>query len=371
MPDIGTVESAVTIARWLKAVGDHVAIGEPLVEVETDKGVNPIESVASGVLLGRLYPEGQSVEAGTVIAWVGSAGEQIPKEAAATAAPTASAQQAPAAASPRSRIPTVVRALAERYGIDPATLTPTGAGGTVTRQDVLAARGAAPVTPPLPPAPPASAPAPLSANQAAVARVVTKSHREKPTFTVTMAVDMTSAIASRAAHTPASPWDAVFIRAAARAIAAFPAFRRWMNGELLREHAGIDVAFAVGVGGELFAPVIRGADRKDLDQIGAEVESLAGRARAHELTQKEAADSCFLVSNLGQLPVERFDAIVYPEHAAALAVGAITPTVVAGADGALRARPIVHLTLTVDHRLAGGLAAARMLAMVKETLEHA
>ncbi len=206
-----------------------------------------------------------------------------------------------------------------------------------------------------------------------MARKVAQSHAEKPTFHVTALVDMSAVVAHREtakAAGGAPAWDAYLVAAAGRAIAAFPAFRRWMHGGESREHAAIDVAFAVGSADDLHAPVVRGADRKSVSQAGADVAALAAKARAGALGSADAAESCFLVSNLGMVPIESFDAIVYPEHAAALASGAVTPTPVVRSDGSIAARPMARLTLTADHRLVNGLAAARFLAAVKEYLEQ-
>lgn len=263
---------------------------------------------------------------------------------------------------------TVVRSLAERYGVDIAAIRGTGPGGMVTREDVLRAKDGS--------APPVVTPVAvkgLSTNQAAVARKVAQSHREKPTFHVTALVDMSAVVAHREAAKAAGAapaWDAYFVAAAGRAIAAFPAFRRWMHGEEVREHAAVDVAFAVGSADELAAPVVRGADRTTVVQAAADVAALSAKARAGGLCAADTTESCFLVSNLGMLPIEGFDAIVYPEHAAALAAGAVAPTPVARPDGSIAALPMGRLTLTADHRLVNGLAAALFLAAIKDFLEQ-
>lgn len=377
MPDLGTVESEVTIARWLKAPADPVAAGEALLEVETDKGVSPVESVAEGVVLRRLFEDGAKVGAGEIIAWVGQPGDPIPGEGASSApTPPAVSTAAAAAATATGRAPRVapvVRSLAERYGVDVAALRGTGPNGMVTREDVLRARGAG-TSRPQPRGAPAGAGPRLSANQAAVARMVAQSHREKPTFRVTALVDMGRVVehreAARRGPAGAPAWDAYLVAAAGRAIAAHPTFRRWMHGEEVREHAGVDVAVAVAGKDELAAPVVRGADRKAVAVIAAEVAELAAKARSGALEPADAADGCFLVSNLGMLPVESFDAIVHPEHAAALAAGAAAPTPVVRSDGSIVAAPMARLTLTVDHRIANGAAAAAFLAAIKEFLEQ-
>ena len=135
------------------------------------------------------------------------------------------------------------------------------------------------------------------------------------------------------------------------------------------EHDSIDIAVALGIGDDLYAPAVRGADRKSVVDISLDIAALVERAESHSLSTRDSDDSCFLVSNLGMFPVESFDAIVYPAHAAALAVGAVTRTPVADGE-AVRVAPMVRLTLSVDHRLINGAAAARFLARVKQILEN-
>ena len=163
-------------------------------------------------------------------------------------------------------------------------------------------------------------------------------------------------------------FDAIFVKAAAAAIAEFPVFQAWLSGESPERHDSVDVAAAIGVGDDLYAPAVRGPGRKALADISREIEELARKAEAKTLGAREVEGSCFLVSNLGMFPVESFDAVIYPEHSAALAVGAITHTPVS--DGKVTGvAPIARLTLSVDHRLINGRTAAKFMARVKQILE--
>ncbi len=389
MPDIGTVEGDVLLSRWLKEEGDPVAFGEPLLEVETDKGVNALESVAAGVLLQRLAVEGAHVGVGDLIAYIGAAGEAVPDATGAAGAGAAAAATAGApagAAAPAARqtakLAPALRALAEKYGVDLSAVKGTGPGGVPTRQDILLARGPAPAAPAFahgaaPEAPAARIPAAqvpaggaarrgLTGNQAIVARKVAKSWREKPVYHVSMLVDMGRAASYRS--TAAVSYDALFVRAAGMALADFPSFRTHLDGEELAESPDIAVALAVSVGEELYAPVVKAADSKSVGSLSREIEELAGKAQRHALSPADMTGGCMLVSNLGMLPVESFDAIIYPEHSAALAIGAAMPTPVADAQG-VRVALIARLTLSVDHRVINGKTAARFLARVKEILE--
>ena len=347
MPDMGTVEGQVTLVRWLKAEGDNVALGEPLFEVETDKGVSEVEAALAGVLLRRMVADGARVGAGETIAMIRRPGE--PDEAPAGAAPAASPSSSPA----RPRIAPTIRALAEKRGVNLETVRGTGPGGLITREDVLKAAGAATS------AAPSGAPAQArTRNQDIVARKVSQSHREKPVFHVTARVDMTTAIACH--QKQAASYDAIFVKAAGVALAEFPAF---VGG---RE--AIDVAIAIDIDDDLFAPAVRSPASRSAADISREIEALVSKAKARALGPADVEGTCFLVSNLGMFPVESFDAVIYPEHSAALAVGSMIHTPVSDGMSTVIA-PIASLTLSVDHRFINGRAAARFVARVKQIVE--
>ena len=385
MPDLGTVEGDVTLVRWLKKEGDTIVLGEPLFEVETDKGVSEIEAAMAGVLVKRLVPDGAKAGSGEPIALIRRPGE--PEEPSRSAAPPAdvpSAPPAPVTGTARTgrAVAPVIRALAERYGVDLGAVNATGPAGMITREDVLRARaggapgGAAPSPrPAVPSASPttgASASGGLSHAQGIVARKVGQSHREKPVYHVSSRVDMSRAIALREKAKQSGTsisWDAIVVKAVATAIAEMPVFRRWLNGEEVAEHASVDVAVATAVGDDLSIPAVRAADSKGVPAISREIATSAAKAASRALAAQDIEDSCFLVSNLGMFPVDSFDAIIYPEHSAALAVGTITPTPVSDGKNTWIA-PLAHLTLSADHRLIYGAVAARFLARVKDVLEN-
>jgi pyruvate dehydrogenase E2 component (dihydrolipoamide acetyltransferase) len=366
MPDLGTVEGSVTLVRWLKREGDTVALGEPLFEVETDKGVSEVECAAEGTLAARLVAEGAAVAAGDPIASIRGRGEQ--EQAAPSASPGQPAANAPAAAAPappmtraghtapRGPAP-VLSALAARYGVDLSILKGTGPGGAITRQDILQARDAGSAeTPP---------PAPVRLpSQSIVAARVSQSHREKPVFHVTARVDMSRVITARGSLR----FDAFFVKASAAALAEFPPFRRYILGQTEGSYDSVDIAVAIGIDDELYAPAVRGADRRSVQEISAEIDRLSAKAKGHSLAAADSQGSCFLVSNLGMYPVESFDAVILPEHSAALAVGAAIPTPISAGAG-VHVAALAALTLSVDHRLINGVTAARFLGRVKQLLE--
>jgi len=365
MPDLGTVEGTITLVRWLKREGDPVALGEPLFEVETDKGVSEVESAADGTLVSRLVAEGASVASGEPIAEIQGAVDRAAGAAVRAvphAAPSAGPVHRSQGRSPARGPGPVLIALARKHGLDIAAIRGSGPGGAVTRQDILDRKGgrraaAAGV---------GAAGASLGALQTVVAARVSQSHREKPVYHLTMRANLQRVMDERG-RDPAKPgFTAFFVKACATALAEVPVFRQWMSGQQVRTHEQVNVAVAVGVEHALYAPVVRGADGLDVGAIGVIVKGLAAQAAVGMV---ERADSCFLVSNLGAYPVESFDAIILPEHAAALAIGAAVPTPVV-ADGAVTVAPLASLTLSVDHRLVNGGTAARFLARVKQLLEE-
>jgi pyruvate dehydrogenase E2 component (dihydrolipoamide acetyltransferase) len=368
MPDLGTVEGQVTLVRWLKAEGDTVALGEPLFEVETDKGVSEVEAAVAGVLLRKVLAEGAKAGPGDTIALMGQPGEAGMQESpSAVPEPPRRA----AAATP------VIAALAEKWDVDLARVKGTGPGGRITREDVLrerrsagaaSARDAALAQPARPARVPELS---LSRSQAIVARKVSESSREKPVYRVNALVDMSEVINLRATARDAGMeivWDAFLVKAAAMAITEMPLFKRWFKGEELREHDTVDIAVAVGVDEDLFVPASRDPYSRPIEIISSEIAALAGKARARLLQPADVEGSCFLVSNLGMFPIESFDAIIYPDHSAALTAGSTIPTPVSDGEK-ISVAPLARLSLTVDHRLINGKVAARFISRVKEILE--
>ncbi len=335
MPDLGTAVDEVKILEWKVPEGAQVSRGSVLVEIETDKAASELESVAEGVVLKQCVAAGASVKSGDIIAWVGAAGEVI--------------AEAP-------RVAPVVANLAAKMGVDLSSVKGTGEFGRITREDVLnASRGARPVEW-----------EELSRGQDAVARAVERSNTEIPQLRVAASIDMT-AVERLRAHRKAF-YDAVFLKAMARALEAVPRMAARLDQKRIVPSRGTHIAVAVGFGTELALPVIRDVDRKDLATLQTEMETLAARAQAGALKVEEITGGVIALSNLGMYPVEWFEAVVFPGQSAILAVGAVAsrPVVI---EGRIEIRPMVTVTLAADHRLINGRVAAEYLNRVKELIE--
>jgi pyruvate/2-oxoglutarate dehydrogenase complex dihydrolipoamide acyltransferase (E2) component len=325
-----------------------------------------LESVAEGVLLKQLVPAGETVQTGEILAYVGAAGEAVPV-AEDTARREESAVQSPTAQRPVQgpRVSPVVRNLAKKLGVDLANVQGTGQGGIVTRDDVLGASrtGAA--------KPAAAAGEELSPAQSAVARAVLKSVTDIPHLRIAAEVDMTAAEQLRAAGAAAGTkisYDAIFLRAMAGAIRAVPLVAARLDGRRVIHAAGVHIALAVGEGNQLFLPVVRDVDTKDLNVLQSEIVDLASRARAGVLKPEQMTGGCMTLSNLGMYPIESFDAIIFPEHSAILAVGSVQKRPVVVNDG-VAIRPVATVKLAVDHRLINGRTAAEFLSRLKQIVE--
>jgi len=377
------------IVAWHKRVGDAVAAGDVLFEVETDKATMEVESPTAGTLRRILYPADATAPVATVIALItdtpdevvphdGSLGARLPKPSLPAAAqpvtgpgsrggrgPSEVQPLASSAESERVRSSPAARKRAQELGVDISNVAGTGPGGRVTLEDVDAAAAASSKSSPASPS--NEKREPLSRMRRAIAERMTKSVREQPQFSISRDVDMTAANEKRKAA-GASYTDAI-VAAAAKALRDHPRLRSRLEGGELVTSDPANVGLAVALEDGLLVAVIRDADRKDLPELAAERERLEGHARAGKLAEHELIGSVLTVSNLGTMGVDRFTAIVNPPEAAILAVGRVADRVVAE-DGVPAVRPIATLTLSVDHRVADGATAARYLSAVADRLER-
>jgi pyruvate dehydrogenase E2 component (dihydrolipoyllysine-residue acetyltransferase) len=389
LPKLGLTMDEGRLIAWHKGEGDHVEKGEVLFEVETDKANMEIEAPASGYVRHLLVKAGQSVPVTTLIALISDTiDEDIPDTAHVAAATPGVVEATPesaratpplarglpslAAAVPgdgeRVRSSPAARRRAQELGVDIGTLTGSGPGGRINIEDVEAAAVAKP---------PASAVAaadaamdgkrePLTRMRRAVAEAMTRSVREAPQFSISRDIDMTAADAKRKAA--GVSYTDVIVSAAAVALRAHPRLRSRYDGDALVVSEKIDVGLAVALEAGLIVPVLRDADRKPLGALRDEREALEGAVRSGHARGDAFGGAAITVSNLGTFGVDRFTAIVNPPEASILAVGRVSDRVVA-VNGAPAVRPMVSLTLTIDHRVADGADAARYLSDVAKQLE--
>ncbi|HZR00597.1 MAG TPA: dihydrolipoamide acetyltransferase family protein [Chloroflexota bacterium] len=395
MPRLSDTMTEGTVARWLKKPGDHVAKGEVLAEIETDKALMQYESFEEGTLGEIKVKDGETVPLGETIAVLYRAGEN---GQAAKAEEQRAAQEKPESEDPRKteaptrleephagagrvRASPLARRLAAERGLDLRNIKGTGPGGRIVRADVeeaqpaAASRAAEPAPVPTP-APSAEGElAPFTGMQAVIARRMVESKSQIPHFYVTTAIDMTAAMRLRAdsnaylGKEAAISVNDLFIKAAALALRKFPDINASYTERGIQRHAEINVGNAVALPRGLVVPVIRNADKKTLPQIAAESRALAEKARSGGLALADYEGGTFSISNLGMLGVEEFAAIVNPPQVAILAVGAVAEEPVVR-DGQVVPGFRCRVTLSADHRVVYGWDAGQFLQELKKLLEQ-
>ena len=423
MPELGESVTEGTVTRWLKQVGDVVAVDEPLVEISTDKVDTEIPSPVAGTLLSITAGEDATVAVGGELAKIGAA-VTTPSAPATPAsvptAPPAPAQPAPAAPAPAPStaapsadtapyVTPLVRKLAADNHVDLSQISGTGVGGRIRKQDVLAfaenhqAPTAVAQPPAAPPARPAAVPQPSAAPASASAlahlrgttakasrirQLTAKKTRESlqatAQLTQTHEVDMTTIVSLRerakAAFTEREGVNLTYLpfiaRAVVDALKAHPNVNASYNedtGEITyydAEHLGIAVDTEQG----LLSPVIHNAGDLSLAGLARAIADLAARARSGDLKPDELSGGTFTITNIGSQGALTDTPILVPPQAAMLGTGAIVkrPRVVIDKSGneSVGVRSICYLPLTYDHRLIDGADAGRFVTTIKNRLEE-
>ena len=401
MPQMGYDMREGTVVRWYKQEGETVDRGEVIADIETDKATVEFEAYTGGVL-GRIVAEaGIAVPVGELIAIITEPGESVPEVAAPAASPAqaAPAASAPAPAAPEPEPPAapasasdggvraspIARRLARERGIDLSLVTGSGPNGRITERDVEnyeaapAAPEPAPAATATPAPPPVAAPADsrieLSRMRQTIARVTSDSKSTAPHFYVTAEIDMGKAMALRRdVNDESDPENRVsvndlMVKACALALARHPKFNSFFRGDHLEVHGAMNIGIAIALESGLILPGVSNCEGKSLLQIAAATKDLIARANSGTLRNEEYSSTTFSISNMGMFDVESFTAIIYPPHAAILAVGSVKQQPVVR-DGELAVGTMMKATLSTDHRVADGAEAAQFLMEIKRVLEN-
>jgi pyruvate dehydrogenase E2 component (dihydrolipoyllysine-residue acetyltransferase) len=385
MPALGVAQQTGTLLKWLKAEGQSVSKGEPLMEIETDKATVEIEAAASGTLTQVIAKAGDEIPVGQTIALILASGESPPvKTSPAAPAPIAAAKEiglkrpvkTPSVEKPygpsgeRLLASPAAKRIARERRIDLANLKGSGPEGSIVAEDVLRA------VPDLgrPAAVTAQEIVPLTPMRRIVGQRMTQSKQTAPHFYVSMDIDMTAVNEMRAkwkekgeAKVPSI--NDFILHACARALKDFPSLNSTFTEQGMKVHADINIGTAVTLDEGLVVPVIRTADRLSLTELAAQSRELIDKAQKKKLFPLDYEGGTFTVSNLGMLGVDSFIAIINPPQCAILAIGRLAPRVVAE-DGMFSIKSFMTATLSADHRVVDGAIAARFLREIKELLER-
>ena len=409
MPALGMSQDVGLLIRWLKAEGEPVTAGEPLMEVETDKATVEIEAPASGILTGVTAKAGEEIPVGQAIALIAAPGETV-------AQPPPSAPQAKEVAAPSpAKVPAspLATRLAAEHNLDLAQIKPSG--GRIQKADVLAHLAAQPDTRQLPASPKArrlaqeqnldlgaisgrgpngavlaadvlqaaAQPAPATAERAsdsiAVGRTwqvmvqrLTQSWTEVPHFYLVREANAAAFVrwydTTRERLAEKLTYTDLLLKLTALALRQHPRLNsRWEDGTIVLNEA-VNIGLAVAIEDGLLVPVIHQADHMGLQALAGHRVELVARAQAGSLSLADLQDGTFTLSNLGMYGIDAFNAIINPPQAAILAVGKIADRVVA-LNGQPAVQPMLTLTLSCDHRVVDGARGAAFLQTLVEFIE--
>jgi pyruvate dehydrogenase E2 component (dihydrolipoamide acetyltransferase) len=412
MPALGESVSEGTVTRWLKNIGDSVAVDEALLEVSTDKVDTEIPSPVAGTLLAIDVAVDSTVPVGARLGLIGSssaapvAAPAAPKPAPVVAAPVVAAPvvsiPAPVASAPLTQpvdayVTPLVRKLANELGINLATVKGTGIGGRIRREDVEAlSKPAAPTY--SAPAPTAAAPSAAKSATVAVSPLrgttVTMSRLRKviaarmveslqvsAQLTTVVEVDVTKI--SRLREKAKASFEVregvklsylpFFAVAVCEALKQHPVLNSSVEGDQITYHGTEHLGIAVDTERGLLVPVIANAGDLNMGGIARKISELAARTRDNKVTPDELGGGTFTLTNTGSRGALFDTPIINQPQVAILGLGAVVkrPMVVRGEDGGetIAIRSMVYLGLSYDHRVVDGADAARFLVTLKERLE--
>jgi len=392
MPKWGIEMTEGTITGWRVKVGDRIERGTEILDVETEKIVNAVESPASGLLRRIIADAGDTLAVGALVgviadeavgdaevarfvdSFVGAVVSFEPESdtpAPAVPAPPGASHES-SQSGEEARVSPIARRVAERLGVDLAQVIGTGRNGRISKEDVeaFAARGAG--RPPAPAAAPTTSQrVRMSARRVTIARRLLESKQSIPHFRLDIEVDFGHILRAKRELTEVTgervTVNDLILRAAALALVQHPMVNAQLDGEEIVQFANADIAIAVAAEAGLVTPIVRDANLKSVLTIAKESRDLIQRARLGTLQRDEISGGSFTISNLGMYGVSRFDAIINAPQVAILAVAASSPRAVVR-DGVVTSADVATLTLSMDHRVVDGAVGAQFLVTLKHLL---
>ncbi len=402
VPTLGESVSEATVGQWLKKPGEAVAVDEPIVSLETDKVAVDVPAPAAGIMGDWIAKEGDTVSVGALLAMIEAAGTTVapaPVVAAPAPAPVATPAPAPAVASApavakaatdgdaAALSPAVRRAVLE-YGIDPATVKGTGAGGRLTKEDVMAAAQAKAAAPP--PVATATVPSTVAAGpgrneervkmtrlRQTIAKRLKGAQETAALLTTFNDVDMSAVMAARNTFKDAFEkkhgiklgFMSFFAKASCLALKDIPSVNARIEGDEIVYHDYVDISVAVSAPNGLVVPVVRDCDKLSFAGIEAAIANYGKKARDGTLTMDDMKGGTFTISNGGVFGGLMSTPIINPPQSAVLGLHRIEDRPVVR-NGQIVIRPMMYIALSYDHRLIDGREAVTALKTIKEAIEE-
>jgi 2-oxoglutarate dehydrogenase E2 component (dihydrolipoamide succinyltransferase) len=397
VPELGESVVEARVARWLKKEGDRVEVGDPIVELETEKIDLEVNADRGGVLTSIKHGEGDDVKIGEVLAILdesASAPAVKPSGNGAERGPQGSAPQVTTPVQDARATPTA-RNVAKNHEVNLASIQGSGAAGRVMKQDVQNAIGSAPVAPvasaaPIAPVAPLAPVAPatktvdrgeerqrMTKRRATIARRLVEAQHNAAMLTTFNEVDMSAVMALRERRKEAFRQQhgvplgiaSFFVKASIGALRAFPLLNAEIQGEEIVIKRYYDVGMAVGAEGGLVVPVLRDADRMSFAELERAIREFAKRAADGTLTLEDLKGGTFTITNGGVFGSLMSTPILNPPQVGILGLHKIQDRAVA-LNGQVVIRPMMYLALSYDHRIVDGREAVQFLVRVKEYIEE-
>jgi len=399
VPALGESVTEATVAKWLKKLGESVAMDDPLVELETDKVTLEVNAAGPGVLSEIRVPEGSNVSVGSVLGLIGDgAGKPAAAPAAAkpaaakpTPAPAPAAAPAPApaggSAAALERSGPAARKLVAESGVSPDQIAATGRDGRISKGDVLSALERAPAAP-APVAKPAAPRPPrevgpreervrMTRLRKRIAERLKEAQNNAAMLTTFNEADMTAVMALRERyrdsfekkHGVRLGFMSFFLKACIVALKEVPAVNAEIDGDDIIYKNHYDIGVAVGSGQGLVVPVVRDADALSFAEIEKTIAALGLKARDGKLTIEDLSGGTFTISNGGIYGSLMSTPILNPPQSGILGMHKIQKRPVAVGDR-IELRPMMYLALSYDHRVVDGREAVTFLVRVKEGIEE-
>lgn len=404
MPQLGESVTEGTISKWLVSPGDHVNKYDPLAEVMTDKVNAEVPSSFSGVVKELIANEGDTLAVGEIFCTIEVEGTEPVEAPAVTANEPENGDSLGRTASKIRYSPAVLK-LSQEHGIDLSQIKGSGAGGRITRKDILAfiqsedrseavnelppkavehyqdkqpevyARGATAATVI---AGAGDLEIPVTGIRKSIAANMLRSKHEAPHAWMMVEIDATNLVEYRNRIKNEFKKNegynltffAFFVKAAAQALKEFPMLNSMWAGDKIIQKKEINISIAVAADDALFVPVIKQADEKSIKGIAREISVLAGKARTGKLSPDDISGGTFTVNNTGTFgSVQSMGIINYPQ-AAILQVESIVKRPVVLNNNMIAIRDMVNVCLSLDHRILDGLICGRFLKRIKETIEN-
>ncbi|WGU95997.1 dihydrolipoamide acetyltransferase family protein [Paenibacillus dendritiformis] len=381
MPQLGESVTEGTISKWLVNIGDKVKKYDPVCEVITDKVTAEVPSAFSGTIAEIVVEEGETVAVGALLCRIEAEDQAIaPVESKTSAAPYQEADAATTQAAMNQRYSPAVLKLAQENNLDLSRIEGSGAGGRVTKKDILEiVQGKRPVDDQSAvhsPLHPADETIPVTGIRKTIAKRMLESKQEIPHAWMMVECDVTNLVRYRdlikeefqkKEGIPLT-YLPFFIKSVAEALKEFPILNsQWADDRIIVKKA-VHISIAVATDQALFVPVIKDADQQSISGLAKAVDELAKKTREGRLTQEDITGGTFTVNNTGSFGSVLSAPIINPPQAANLSVEAIVkrPIVI---DNMITVRDMVNICLSLDHRVLDGLVCGRFLKRVKHKME--